>query len=408
MKRAFGVGSKEVNKIWHFDSESSIISSSLVMVQDEKGEEQIFFGTKEGKLYSLNKNGDVQWVYNSKEEIPQTELMFLDIDNVNSINATPKILPTESGKQQIVFGSELGVIYSVDNNGKLVWKIKTDGPIRAMPLIVDIDGDGKKEIIVGSSDHNIYIISQAGKVLRKLEAKSPVETTPLFVDNKLITGTKEGRIMAYNPDGSVAWSVKTGDKITARAISTSLGKEQRKAIIIPSQDNKVYALTYDGEILWTYETGGAILSEVAVADINNDGRNEICFGSCDNNIYCIDDAGEMLWTYETDFWVTTTPIITDIDRDGKVEVIAGSLDHRLYVLDGEGTYKLNYIPGVSGIVNQPGYNSKTINKDIGDQKGKKDCEYQVDGNIVGHTMVGSTGRLIPNTKQGKIYSLKIQ
>ncbi|MGM5481694.1 MAG: PQQ-binding-like beta-propeller repeat protein [Nanobdellota archaeon] len=408
MKRMFGTGSKEVNKLWDFDSKGNIISSSLVIVQDKDGTERIVFGTRQGKLYSLDKNGDVQWVYDSKEEIPETELMFLDIDTVNSINATPKFLSSKTGKRQIVFGSELGVIYSLDDDGKLLWKIKTKGPIRSMPLIVDIDSDGKKEIIIGSSDNTIYIISQEGKILRKIEGNSPIETTPLFVDNKLVTGTKDGRIMAFNPDGSVAWSVKTGDKITARAVATTLGKEQQKAIIIPSQDNNVYALTYDGEIIWKFETGGAILSEVAIADVNSDGVKELCFGSCDNNIYCIDEQGELLWSYETDFWVTTTPIITDIDSDGKVEVIAGSLDHRLYVLDGQGTYKLNYIPGVSGIVNQPGYNSKTINKDIGDQKGKKYCEYQVDGNIVGHTMVGSSGRLILNTKQGKIYSLRIR
>ncbi|MFP4119126.1 MAG: PQQ-binding-like beta-propeller repeat protein [Candidatus Woesearchaeota archaeon] len=405
--RLFKTGSKKIDKVWDFDSESSIISSSLVFMQDTNGDERVVFGTRQGKLYSLDKNGQVQWIYDSKEEIPETELMFLDIDNINSINSTPRLFPSEKGTDQIIFGSELGVLYSLDRAGKLLWKVKTGGPLRAMPLVVDINGDGRNEIVVGSSDNNIYIVSSEGRILRKLEAKSPFETTPLFVDNKLIAGTKDGVIMAFNPDGSVAWSVKTGDKITARAVATVF-QDNRKAIIVPSQDNKVYALTYDGEIIWTFETGGAILSEVSVADVNRDGKNEICFGSCDNSIYCISDKGELIWSYETDFWVTTTPIITDVDGDGKVEVIAGSLDHRLYVLDGQGTYKLNYIPGVSGIVNQPGYHSKTINKDIGDQKGKKHCEYQVDGNIVGHTMVGSSGRVILNTKQGKIYSLKFR
>ncbi|MFW6378597.1 MAG: PQQ-binding-like beta-propeller repeat protein [Nanoarchaeota archaeon] len=399
--------SKNLDKLWDFDSKGSIISSSLVIIQDKDGGERIVFGTREGKLYSLDTKGQVQWVYDSKEELPDEELLFLDIDTVNSINSTPRSFFSKQGREHIVFGSELGVIYSLDGNGSLLWKLKTDGPIRSMPLIVDIDGDGKKEIVIGSSDHHIYILSEQGKLLRKIDAGAPVETTPLFVDNKLVTGLKDGRFVAFNPDGSVSWSVQTGDKITARAVSTVLG-EHHDAILIPSHDNILYALTHDGEVLWKYETGGAILSEVSIGDVNRDGNKEICFGSCDNSIYCIDEKGELVWSYETDFWVTTTPIISDIDNDGKLEIVAGSLDHKLYVLDGEGTYKLNYIPGISGIVNQPGYHSKTINKDIGNREGKKFCEYQVDGSIVGHTMVGSTGRVILNTKQGKIYNLKFK
>lgn len=408
LNRAFGSSAKRIDKRWDFDSQNGIISSSLVIIQDESGGERIVFGTKKGRLYSLDSGGNVQWTYDSKEKMPENEMMFYDIDTINSINATPRTISTDKGPQQIVFGTEAGTLYSVNTSGKLVWKVKTGSAIRAMPLVVDIDDNGEKEIIVGSLDKHIYIVSANGKVLRKIETKSPVETTPLFVDNKLVTGLKDGRLMAFNPDGSVAWSVKTDDKITARAINTILTKHHHKAILVPSHDNRVYALTYDGEILWKFETGGAILSEVSIGDINNDGKKEICFGSCDNNIYCIDEKGELIWSYETDFWVTTTPILGDLDGDGKQEVIAGSLDHTLYVLDGEGTYKLNYVPGVSGIVNQPGYHSKTINKEIGDRQGKKFCDYKVEGNIVGHTMVGSSGRVILNTKQGKIYHLEIK
>mgnify|MGYP006281096889 CR=1 FL=1 len=407
LKRTFGSDTKKVNKEWDFDAKGDIMSSSLVMFQDDDGSERIIFGTKEGKLYSLNNHGEVQWTYDSKENISQTELMFRDIDTVNSISTTPGFLLNEDGKRQIIFGSELGVIYSLDDNGSLLWKIKTDGPIKAMPLIVDLDKNGTKEIIVSSGDKHLYIISHDGNILKKIECSSIIETTPLFVNNKLIVGTEEGVILAFNPDGSIAWNVKTGDRITARPVAMTLQTGQ-DVIIIPSHDNNVYALTFDGEIAWSFETGGAILSEVAIADVNRDGNKEICFGSCDNNIYCISDQGELIWSYETDFWVTTTPIITDVDKDNHMEIIAGSLDHRLYVLDGQGTYKLNYIPGVSGIVNQPGYHSKTINKDLGDQKGKKFCEYQVDDKIVGHTMVGNSNHVILNTKEGKIYSLKIR
>ena len=83
----------------------------------------------------------------------------------------------------------------------------------------------------------------------------------------------------------------------------------------------------------------------------------------------------------------------------------GSYDHNIYVLDSEGSYVLDYVPGVSGIVSQTGHYGDAVTKEPGKTQGKKIWQYQTEGVIVGCAYVHEHKSLIVNTDSGKINNL---
>jgi hypothetical protein len=102
--------------------------------------------------------------------------------------------------------------------------------------------------------------------------------------------------------------------------------------------------------------------------------------------------------------------VTDIDNDGKLEVIAGSYDNSVYVLDAEGSFLLDYMPGISGITQQPGHYDDVITTKPGNYIGKKIWEYKTEGMILGSTLINGkkAKQIIVGVKNGKIDNLTYQ
>jgi glucose dehydrogenase len=384
---------------WKFDSKNTILSSPSV-VDMGNGEKMILFGTKNGRIYALDKNSNVKWIYDASEEKSDVELMFLDPESKDSIYSPPNIDDINKDKiKEIIFGSESGKIYCLNHNGKLLWSYNTKGPVRGGALIHDINKDGKPEIIIGSGDKNLYIFDNKGKVLGMHNAGSPIESSPCIFEEKIVFGCNNGLIKAINFKGRLIWTFETNDKITARGIVGKLTGKKGESLLIGSHDGFLYALDNEGNLKWRFKTGGAIVNNVALDDINNDDRLEIVFGSCDNNIYALSCYGEKIWSYETDFWVVTTPIIMDINNDGKKEIIAGSYDHNIYVLDSEGSYVLDYVPGLGGVIQQGGNYSEVLTSEPGSVHVKKLWQFKTEGIIVGSASLDEKDFII-NTEEG--------
>lgn len=393
---------------WKYDVGSMLLSSPIVEDIDEDGKKEIIFGTKDGKIFSIDSNGKLKWTFNAQEQHNELELMFLDAETADSIHSTPYVEDINwDGKKEIVFGTESGKLYVLDNAGNVLWTFEAKGPIKGAATIQKFNNK-ETGIIFGSSDKNLYFINSKGKPLWIFEADSEIESCPAFINYKnplIIFGTNSGTLYALDLRGKPVWSFKTKGKILAQPTMDKLTQNSEPVIIIGSTDGILYCLNMNGEKIWTYETDGAICSKAIIYDLNSDDRKEIIFGSCDNNIYALDFTGRKLWSYETDFWVVASPIVTDLDNDGKPEVIAGSYDHNIYVLDSEGSYILDYVPGVSGIVTQTGNYGEAITKEPGKTQGKKIWQYQAEGIIVGCAYIDESKNIIINTDTGKINNI---
>lgn len=404
VKKMVGLRTGRLDQKWDYDAKSSVLSAPTVADINGDGTFEIIFGTKDGKVTVIDTDAQELWSYSVHEDVGAIEEMFLDEETINSVDATPALADlTGDGLINIVFGSELGVLYCLDEKGRELWKYRTQGGIRGSPLIADVNDDGYLEVVFGTTDNFLYLLDRHGKLIEQFEQDSPVESTPGFFNGQIIFGTSDGSVISISADGHINWTHRTGGKVTAAPAFGRLTSSPVDFVIIGSTDNNLYCLDVDGELVWTYETGGAIYSQATIYDINDDGKQEIIIGSCDNNVHTISCDGERIWTYETDFWVVSKPLIADVDGDGKVEVIIGSYDHNIYVLDREGTYLLDYVPGLSGVVQQAGHYSDVMTQEPGERVGKRLWQYRTQGVIVGCVQVGD--QLVVTTKTGKINSI---
>lgn len=393
----------ELEESWVFDAKEPISCAPLIIEGQLKNQTRIVLTTNSGKVFLIDKQGNIDWVFDSAKSFSKKESLFLDAETINTINNTPIIIyDKNSNMRKILFGSENGNLYCVGNQGELLWKLTTKGPIRGSPISMR-NKDDSITIICGSHDGNIYLVDLEGKLLKQIDVGKAIETTPTIINKEIVFGTTKGTIIAIDINGNVLWDFSTKKKLTAKIVVTD--NEDKKILLAASQDNNLYALSKDGELLWQFPTKGALLSEVAIAQTSPENK-EIIFGSCDNNVYCVTTEGELIWSYETEFWVTTTPVINN--HNDQVFVIAGSYDLHVYVLDVEGSYELDRIPGLSGLVNQTTFQSSSMSKEVGDEKGKKLDKYPIDSYIVGSSIISSTSEVLVATKKGKLYNLQLK
>jgi len=68
-KKLVGNRTGNLKKKWEYDSKSIILTSPIVAQLDNNKNPEIFFGTKEGKVFSLDSNAKVKWIFDSKEKM---------------------------------------------------------------------------------------------------------------------------------------------------------------------------------------------------------------------------------------------------------------------------------------------------------------------------------------------------
>jgi outer membrane protein assembly factor BamB len=407
-KSMTGQKSGRLEEKWNYDTRSLLLSGPVVEDIDNDGKNEIVFGTRNGQVLSISMEGDLKWAYNAQESHSEMELMFLDAETSNSISSSPNIGDINNdGHKEIVFGTESGRLFVLDNKGKPLWNYLTEGPIRGTPFIQKF-ANNQSGILFGSTDKHLYFLNSKGQLLWKYNANSEIGSTPALIVSKrpmIVFGSNDGVLHALDIKGAPLWTFKTGDKILAQPTYNILAQGSDPVIIVGSTDGVLYCLTEQGNLVWSYETEGAICSKANVADINSDGKKEIVFGSCDNSVYAIDMDGKKLWSYETDFWVVAMPIIADVDGDGRIEIVAGSYDHNIYILDSAGSYMIDYVPGVSGIVAQTGQYGEAITSGPGKTQGKKIWQYKTEGVVVGCAYLHNGKNIIVNTESGKVNNL---
>ncbi len=401
-KKLFRRNICKLEKDFSFKNTSCVLSKPVVLELEGK-EHQIIFNTKEGKLVSVDNNSKINWTYDSHEKNKKVELTFVNNGFINSNTCANIDDINFDGKKEIVFGTEEGNLFCLDDEGKLIWKFDAKSSIRGSPALVDLVGDKKKEVVFGTIGGKIFILTSEGKEIHSFKIPAGIENSPTIIGNKIIVSMINGEISAYDIKGKKFWSYKTEGPINSD--SEIININSKPCLVASSQDHNIYCLNMDGILIWAYKTEGPIISKVAVGDVNNDGKEEIVFGSCDNNIYCLNLEGEKIWSYETNFWIGSTPILKDINNDGRIEIIVGSYDHNLYILDGEGTHMLNYVPGLNGITHQ---NESYSGLDYKTTIPKELWKFETEDMLIGCILLPNTNDILINSKSGKLSKLKIK
>lgn len=357
---------------WIYNPKEEITVSTLI---DNKP----LIGTKSGKIIHLKNNTPILEI-NLKQKLNEVEELFME-DSFNGIYSKPIKI-----KNNFYVASENGKIYKIDE--KIKKSYNTKASIRAN-LTTD-----NKHIYFGNTNGTFYCLDLNLKPIWKYNSKKSIESEALITNTEIIFGTNSS-LISLNKKGKLLWEIKTGEIITKPTIKNNI-------IYIGSKDNNLY-LIRNGKIKEKYNTEGEILSDILIHDINKDSEKEIIIPSSNSIIVTRSNLNE-LWNFPTDFFITAKPIITDLTNNNKFELIVGSQDGSVYILKGAGEEIIEFIPGISGIVQQTGHYSDIISAEPVKLLGKKLFEFKLDSAVIN---IENIKNKIIATTRNKIYEIGV-
>ena len=205
------------------------------------------------------------------------------------------------------------------------WALLLDGWNRSSsPVIADIDADGENEIVFGHQDGRLRAYEGDGTLkwstpaVPSLNARCNAQTTASAIDSSPAVadidedGTPEiiigvGSTWAEHQNGGViVFDGKTGAKEWGTAIGRDSGD------IWESSPN------LDG---WCE----GVFATPAIGDVDGDGHLDVVFAAWDFYIWAVDRFGTPLsgFPFNNDDTVWSSPALYDIDNDGDMEIFVG-------------------------------------------------------------------------------------
>jgi outer membrane protein assembly factor BamB len=329
---------------WRFEATSSIYSTPAL-----DNDDNIYFGTEDGNLYSLNPDGSLRWQFQTRGPIytsptigkngiyfgcSDSTLYCLDFDGKElwEFRVGEEIYSTPAIDQRgvVYFGCDDGIFYAINDNGKLLWSYQTGDELPFSPAI---GPDGTIYVISDS----VYAFTPAGK---KRYAFPPPEdgyyaTSPIVDQQSIVySGNTNGYLYAILPNGRMKWraAVLEEDQIRSE-LSIGLGD----TILLGCEDGFVYKKGKFGSLIPVYESD----DEVFAAPVMDE-QGHIYFLSDDGYFYCLERNGKLRWKLEIamDEKSVLTSSTATIGKDGTIYV--GTQDNYLYAFN-----------GTSGIANTP-------------------------------------------------------
>jgi len=344
LRDALGLGLGIVTRIWEYKTEGGWVTSVFAADIDNDGDIEVIACSRQGRVIMLSKEGDCRWVRvlgaNSwvgtaiaSDFLTQGENTYARIivgtrngkvytlaKDGKTVDKDGQAFPfdqdgrtIESEKvkkacwydtkrvirqvyvdpetSDIIIGSEDRCAYALDyKTGEQRWKFLTHGSVQAV-CSYDINRDGKAEILIGSADEHLYVLNHQGQLLTKYNMKYPVHTI-LATD--------------IDHDGQ---------------IEILVGMDGKDLVALIYLENKTTSTRYFAE-KWRQHFDKYLLS-LCVTDIDGDGCNEIIAGSQDKHIYILDAEGKTIWRHNHKYRVCSI-YPYDIDNDGMPELLVGS------------------------------------------------------------------------------------
>jgi outer membrane protein assembly factor BamB len=217
----------------------------------------------------------------------------------NSAINTQTDWPMFRGQQRLLGIAEGNLSDKLD----FFWKYKTEGQIKASPVIVD------GVVFVGSSDKNIYAIdANDGQKIWSYQTDDMIEATACVIEGAVYVGSSGGFLYAIDANnGSLNWKYETHEQILGAANWILSPDGQTIWILVGSYDNKLHCIdSTNGRAVWTYETDNYINGSPAVEG------NIAVFGGCDAMIHVVSLIdGTMVKTIDSGSYIAASAAILD-------------------------------------------------------------------------------------------------
>ncbi len=214
---------------------------------------------------------------------------FVDLMGLHKTTPQKMIIDQAAGDWPMFRGGQglLGrASGSLPDKLDLIWRFKTNGPVKSSPAIVG------GRVFVGSSDANVYSIDiKDGRKIWSYKTDAAVEASPCVIAGDVYVGSQGGFLYALDANtSSLKWKYKTGGEIPGAANWTTSPDGRLLRIIVGSYDDKLHCVdATTGREVWTYASENYINGSPAI-DVN-----KAVFGGCDAMIHIVGlDDGKML------------------------------------------------------------------------------------------------------------------
>lgn len=247
--KAVNINSHKV--VWDYECDN--VESTPFFYKDV-----IYFGSDNGHLYGLNKDGKVEFNKKLGGELKTSPVVVDDTIYIASTDAK---------------------IYSMDTDKSKNWEFTAGDEILSSPAYVN------ESVIFGSSDGNVYCLNESdGDLIWKSDLNNKVISSPTVDehDNSVYIGSDEGNFTCLDTrDGTIKWSFSAGDKVR----STAALKD--KLVAFGSNNGNLYVLNkYTGLQEFNYNPG-TILFNSAITSSPVINGNSLFFGDEAGYLYSL-------------------------------------------------------------------------------------------------------------------------
>ncbi len=163
---------------------------------------------------------------------------------------------------------------------QVFWKFKADHTISASPEL------GKSHILLRDDENVIYVLDFKGSLVLKKQLGEDVTSAVREDNGRAYFGTASGKVMALDlsPNGGSVWEFPAAAAIEAGPVFFG------DLTIFGAADGKLMAFDRSGKIAWEFAANGATTTDPAVAD----GR--LYFGTENRFFYCLNaETGKKRW-----------------------------------------------------------------------------------------------------------------
>ncbi len=261
-----GVGDSEYIQEWEYGLEAAP-TAVLVVDLDEDGEDEIVIGTRDGRVHSLGADRAIRWL-----NAPGDEIAFLDRVR-HSLSDPPLIAVVRRQRLTTDEAAEAATASWLElraATGERLWEVTIPAYVTAL-TVDDRPGTGESRILVGTGDGRVvaydldgnqsweYISNELADGVRYLTVVRQTEDTP---DSILVTGERNIlRLTVIDGTTSAVPFTSFGNPIQALfPVQQPGSRELSVTLAVFTEDGYVHGLSHRGiemaQWAWPYQLTG--------------------------------------------------------------------------------------------------------------------------------------------------------